>query len=593
MEHLCSKYRINSILLLCSFFAINIALLIAISVPPAKGYEPSIFEPYGTFFWFLFFASVLLSTLNILLSVVSYSKTWIYSLMAIFICYTMVLFLPEIRGYFIYAFPSSDVFVHLSNIQFISTTHYLDSSLFYPSTHILSAVFYLLGIPFNYIIPLFCTFFSLYYIISFFLLGKVFFNNNSGSLMMLSFSLPLSFSFMHYSFLPYFFAFSLLPLYIYIYYKIRYQRKANFSYILIILTMSLVFFHPLTAFLVLIILLTIIFTQTIFNKLNIEYVELKNHDTIFTILGVSLLAWYLRFQSVQTKISDAVNAIFDMGQSSIVQNQLQDVSSSNADISTIIEIFIKVYGVYFIYYSVAALCLILVVRSIIQKKINKLSIIYGILYVLSILYGIVLLSRYLVVFEPIRIGSFGVFCATIFCGIIFYTEYFQKEKFVSKRQIYALFSIFIILSFCIILGTLNIYSSPWKNTVSSHMDNMDIEGLNWILEYKNTTSPLMMRVGSISKYEMYYRHFDNNKYLSRSILLNDFSILNDVYDKNAKIEKTNSNGIYVILPEFMRFIPYDQVASTNESYYDVFSDVLITKSFKIYSNSEFDIFKII
>ena len=192
------KYLSISIFLL---FSVNSFILLI--TPPESGYEPSIYGAYPLIFWIFMVTCIILSVLNIVLSVSSNSKHWKYGLLSVFLCYSFLFFLPVIRGYEFFGTISHDSFSHFAFIYEIMDSGYLPDNLFYPISHILAVVLCYTGLPLKLSASLIAIIFLFLYILFLYLLGKVFFKNNSTSLFLLAFSLPLMFIDFQNAFIPF------------------------------------------------------------------------------------------------------------------------------------------------------------------------------------------------------------------------------------------------------------------------------------------------------------------------------------------------------------------------------------------------------
>ena len=89
--------------------------------------------------------------------------------------------------------------------------------------------------------------FFILYILSLYILGKTILGTKKGGIFVSIFGIPLIFSYLHYGFIPFFFALLIFPLILYAYQKITHNpaQKSDFYICLIILSFFIVFCHPM------------------------------------------------------------------------------------------------------------------------------------------------------------------------------------------------------------------------------------------------------------------------------------------------------------------------------------------------------------
>ncbi|WP_440953863.1 hypothetical protein ACSAZK_09150 [Methanosarcina sp. Mfa9] len=552
---ICTFQKYISILI---FLLFSVNSFILLMTPPECGYEPSIYGAYPLIFWIIMVTCIILSVLNIVLSISSNSKHWKYGLLSVFLCYSFLLFLPVIRGYEFFGTVSYDFFSHFASIYKIMDLGYLPDSLFYPICHILAVVLCYAGLPIKLSASLIAIIFLFLYILFLYLLGKVFFKNNSTSLFLLAFSLPLLFSFLHYAFIPFFFALSSIPHFLYCFHKKDSGSKVSFAVLTLILSLFIVFTHPLITLFLLVFLS--LYHALFFIKQKYQFITF-DHKSIFLsgisnmvlIIITSFLAWYLNFRNILNMFSKVVDALFDQGQDTILNSQVDMLQSSNAGILEIIEIFIKTYGTVFIYLFIASCCFIFILNKLRSKSVEELEIFYGFQFVVSIFIGLSMILGYFVVFEPIRTFSFAITMSTILCGIVF-AKLYETITLKNGKKWISLFVVIIVCSSSVI-GILNLYESPWKNQASPDMNAMMINGLNWFLSNHNESVPLVSDFKSPYKYERYYSQFyDNRGHGNLKHTLMDDTIVPSHfgYDINNTLFKSlGYNTKYMMIHEYM------------------------------------------
>ncbi len=135
-------------------------------------------------------------------------------------------------------------------------------------------------------------FFSLFFIISFYILSKVIFSNQSEHLLILLFASILMFSNYQMAFVPNAQAFMLLPFLLYLLFKSNiYKGDQIFSSLLIIICTLLVFFHPLTTVITIFIMVLLKMISKIEKKINVIGSFNKNLNKVLFLLFILFCSW--------------------------------------------------------------------------------------------------------------------------------------------------------------------------------------------------------------------------------------------------------------------------------------------------------------
>ena len=227
--------------------------IIVLLAEPAQGYELNIYSMYSSTFWILVSLIVITSIAIITLSEYwRINDYWQTALLSMIGLYLIILLLPLVRGYYMFALGSYDVFTHLSLAQHISNTGHINTH--YPGAHILLVNFHdIAGVTLETATMIVSTFFSILYILFLCILGRSLQRGPWISLLPILFALPLLYTEYHRTFHPYIYALFIIPLLLYV--MVRYlegNKTVEYRAITIILSFIIVYFHPLiTLFLIL------------------------------------------------------------------------------------------------------------------------------------------------------------------------------------------------------------------------------------------------------------------------------------------------------------------------------------------------------
>ena len=164
-------------LLVINYAILLSALLVILLTPPASGYEFSICDAYPNYFWCLIITSIFLGQICAVLSVLddSTGKYWPLGFLAAVIANCLLLFLPVIRGYFIYG--SGDILTHIGYMKDIGNYASIGSN-HYPILHMLGfSMHEFTGLSFGIITMIIPPIFSIVSIFYWYILGKEIFND--------------------------------------------------------------------------------------------------------------------------------------------------------------------------------------------------------------------------------------------------------------------------------------------------------------------------------------------------------------------------------------------------------------------------------
>lgn len=598
-----SQQRFGNIILI-SGFALILSLLLTIVLTPAEqGYEYSIFGAFSIYFWVIFFTVIVMS-ICLIFSGLYDSRYSIYGVLILTLCYSIFLFLPYILGYIWFANYSYDLFAHLSWVQTINTTGNLPA-LFYPASHILLSVLIQLGMPLRFGVLFLPAFFAILYIAFMFLLGRILVKNSNRGIFALVVSIPLLFSFLQSSWIPFYFALSLIPIFLYLIQKMNGSSKlTEFNLLIMIISTATIFYHPMITFFIILILVlyegyVILLRYTGQKEKNDEFSSNQNNFLIllaFTI--IFFLFWYLSFSTFTNKIDNVVSALSNMGQSSdssVFERSTEVIEKSNASLFLIVERFIKWYGPISLYIAGGILCLISIGWSFKKKRVIINEILFGCFFLGAIAFGFILTFSYLGLGELIRTISFTIVMATILIGFVISNRYDQSSS--GKQKM--LFSLILIgmIAFSAIFGMLNIYPSPWVGIASPSMTEMEHDGYNWFLENRDATSKLYINSASVYKYNLYA--FANNPLIKDKQFVYSLELPGHFgYNKKSTIVKPLETQTGYVAVRKYDFIYYYAIPENLRAQRAIFTDSdhnqlgYDTGFEKLYSNREFEIWQL-
>jgi len=523
--------RSIKVLSVLTYTFIMLILIIITKTPPASGYEISIYYAYPWYFWFLFIGANFSAILILLQEIFNDKKTnqWIPGFFAILTVNFIFFLLPFFRGYSFNGGAGSDIFSHMGWVKEIAQSGYISGNNFYPITHIfILSISDLLGVSVRAVTQFIPAIFWTLYSPFIFLIARSISKNNSQALLIASFSFPLMFSFFYLTVHPSFLSFIFLPLLLYLYHKrMHTQRKIELSLLIIILCFFIVFFHPMTTLIAIIIFLTFVVSVFIFRKgkssLHRNTNRYSTAITLIFILAISFFTWYTSQESGLHAIKVIYQSLAYGSEWSIATNYLSTLSMANLTVLQTIRFFVLRYGTIIIYTVTAFLCLWIITKKFVfSRKIKELEVLYGMQLVAAFITAGAMIVGNFIVANPIRSMRYFLMITAILNGLVIYLMLEQSKKqkiknnqkpklllpvgkykfnFDKKRKIRFNKRIFlpslitILLFFSSAICISNVYPSPIIWQPNNQFTHMNFAGSAWITESRDITIQTLQDVG--------------------------------------------------------------------------------------------------
>jgi len=484
------RYRyINEIVLIIAWLCGIASVVVIVNVPPSSGYELSIYIALPILYWIFVLSSLFGFIIVAVRTSLSYSndnKTcWIISIVGIFIIFLQLMWLPDLRGYFLKGL--GDFTTHIARSEAILKSGYVDKQVFYPMSYALVQLFHvILGINPDIIWRFGGIFIYIIYVLFTFLAS----NSIDESSVMLS--VVASVIYVSGQYLPEItpgnLSIYLMPLLILLFIKSRESNRMGFRILLVIILLIYPFLHPLTAFLLIIYLFVMETSKWLINYMRMKkfYSSYKVDLPIIEINAVLILliAWVTWFSSFSVWNNSLIAVQKWLIGEAKTQLQIVDYLASRANFSVwdTLWLAIKQEGGVLLYGSVALLVL---VWLLIRLKWNFLSLknsslifsIYAVLVLAIVFSGFALvgpfggldiprLLRYVVPFATLLIGFYGL-------------NINNKERLVIN---FSFTSVFIIAAFS---GVYTLHSSPFVLKPNNQVTAQDYKCIEWLLRYKS------------------------------------------------------------------------------------------------------------
>ena len=502
---LINNERLTKILTILAFTFITLSLVIIAIIPPASGYEISIYDSYPWYFWWLILISIFLGQIIILKNVFFKSsdennRLWFLGLIVIMISIIIILFLPYIRAYPTYG--RFDHLTHIGIVRDILEIGRIEKTNFYPNLHILTAsLSEVPGCGVVCIANFLSRFFFFLFPISMYLFFRTIFKKKNE--MKLALVLASSFLFFgnlstHLAQCPQ--SFLLLPLIFYLYFKRGDSKNCfAFSLLFVIFISSYNFYHPLNSLLLILVFIFLAINLYFYPKVKGEYqiigsetlIKKKALSAILFTLAV-FLVWYSSFSSIIGSFKKVFSSIFYGSTGSYFKTQAAIVSSYTPRTLDIIEIAIYRHGSNLIIGVVSIFCLIYTFfkwhRNKKRYKLRFCLLFSGLIFLaFSILSAAAFFTDFIVGWG--RFYRWAVFFSFILISLTFYNIIIESKdragyfRFFNKS--FKTISICLLLILLLFLSTFTFFVSPKIKEPNAQVTSMKWEGMNWFFTHRN------------------------------------------------------------------------------------------------------------
>jgi hypothetical protein len=593
--------RFLKILSIIDFFLVLVVLTIIVRVGPASSYEFSIYDAFPGYFWIFFLSAIFCGQLIIIGSTFTQSKNnyWLFGFSAILISIALLLFMPIIRGYYIYG--DADVLTHIGYMKDILRTSSISGD-HYPIDHILGVSIHVIsGLSFPDITLIIPPFFSFFFILSMYFVGKTILLNKFEQLILVVLASILLLGNNHLSFVPNSQALSLVPLILFLAFKM-YQGVNNqkYSFLLLLISFLIVFYHPLVTVMVIVILCVMQIMQYILEKYDNRILKKVNYTyVIFFIIAVFSM-WSTYLMMATKVIQPIIERIFgDEKIKSELQKNIDVISQVNIDPVYLLKLIFNIYGNWILLGILSLLCIGIILKSIKNQK-TKPDFYKGVIVMGFLVF--LMLSMFMF-FTNGRFGFGRIYVPAIIFSLLlipigislFLYNNHNEKSLASKKKIILLGIIFVFFAVTY-FSTFNLYISPIIKETNIQSPKSDHIGMSTFFSYRDESLPVLdFGLDSYRFYDAIFGHSAarmNIGFRYHGVALPDhFGYQNETLSKNfynnSKYLLVNDRGrgFYPqIYPEFQ-----NKWRFTAEDFERINFD---TKIQQVYSNRNLEIFVI-
>lgn len=543
MPKIRGKQRINILVLISSYLMLFLIYTVW-RYSPADSYELSIYSAFPTYFWIILSIIIMFSLLVIIVSThMDYSRQVWLGLFLILSIYTMILLLPVIRGYVLPGRGTGDILVHIGHAKTIIDTGHIYNTNYYPVIHILMASLNHIGLSLETASALIWTTFSIGFIIFITVLARKIIHDRKKAFFVIFFSLPLMFYGFHIAILPAFFSFFMIPLLLYTWYAT--SSKKEFLILYIVLSFLIVFFHPMTTLILIMIFMIFLICDKLPLKKYFKNIENLDFRIGLSVFLISYVTWIISFERGVESIERIILWPFVGQREAVIEHHTGLVSRAGLGVWETFSLFTNRFGVTAIYLLIPLLLILFFIFKGWLKTLNTLEVSSGLQYLGGISFIGYSVVGYMIEFGPVRSSRYAVLFSIILMGALFYKTYTNVPQ---RKKLYVILIVFIIVFSSSLLCIFNIDGSPRNFGANSQLSHSEHDGWNWYINNRNE-SVILYCTSDLRKYEIYIqgRYNYSRGAWSREPIPTRFG-----YEENYTMYESFNETSYMVTKEFNR-----------------------------------------
>lgn len=610
------SYVTNKIIIksasIIGFVFIILSLIIIGLTPKASGYELSIYDAYPWYFWFFIIMTVFLGQIIILKDAFSvqsdkHKRLWILGFVVIIFPILILLLLPFFRGYPLYN--RFDTLEHIGYIRNIIDVGRINQENVYPNLHILTA--FLTNISncnVDDIVNFIPLFFFFIFPVSLYIFYRIIFDNQRQILLALVLvSSVLLFGSLGIYLAPYLQSFFLLPLILFLYFKIQSQKNILiFVALIFILVISFTIYHPLNSLLSILCFFIFWVVLNFYEKINRKNKSEKsrkiNNQRVTYIVLFSIviyIAWYFSFSIMIINFNKIFLSILTSGTASFFNTQIDTLSNYDVNIQDLIKTAIYTYGTYLIISLMSFFSIIYILIHRFRTKGKKpISILHSYSILCFLFFGALSAGAF---FGDFIVGwgrfmHWGIFFSFILISLVFSVllthSTFVDTSIKKSRKFFTSIIICIILISLVFLSVSTFFYSPNQLTPNLQVTNMEWVGTKWFFNHRNEQISIdQLGIPLITFSDAIYGIGKNTYNVPNSGTIpldhfgyNNHSTLAEIYKDNkyliiTQLGRISYPGLYPDYKDYWRFNQNDFNRLSNDS-----------TVIKMYSNGDFGAF---
>ena len=446
-----------------------VATVLFVRVGPATGFETSLVEQFPDAFWIAFYGALVASLVVIVLAGVDGSGYWRHATALILADYALFFFLPMARGYRLYGRGSSDILVHIGDVKGILESGALAAGSWYPMQHTLVAELVYFGFPLQGAEYVVAYAFTAVYVVSVGYLVRTATGRTTAAAFGIAAGVPLVFSIFHTTIIPSFLSLLLFPALIAVIEAYRRSGSRTFLALFVVFGVGIVFFHPITAgFVVVLVLSTVVFGY-VYEWLTGTTVR-KLRPTLAVVVAAATYVWYINFRETRSSIEQILGAWLYGGES---PGQAVVESAASAPLSPLdlLVRFVQLYGMAFVVLAGAGLFGLYVGYELLRRRARYVESFATAQFATGFVLAVGFFAVYLIEFEPLRVARYMIVMAVFLYALLLVraTEWRPRRRHVALA---------VLAGGLVAASVLGANAAYWPN---EHLTDAEYEGAEFAL----------------------------------------------------------------------------------------------------------------
>ncbi len=459
--------------------------------PPVTEYEIHIYGAYPVWFWLAICGALVVGQLLVLRAVAVDDETtgpgWRYGVSLLLGANGLLLSLPYLR-YQLYAVGKGDMLTFVGMVDYLVQTGRLEPENYYPGLNAFAGVFsHATGLDTAELVNLLPPFLSLFYLGGLYFLLDTVTERRRDVLFVLPVAyLPL-FGSENVMFSPSVFAFSFIPFVLALLFRTNtWERRTQYSSLLVLSVVAVVFFHPLTT-LFLLGLFALAKAPELYGRLTAQRTGRPVPVlAVGTVAGVLFFAWYYTYESIAGSTYLVVARLFgfEAVQSSEFGSLSDTAARTTPRLVDLLQTGFYTYGVFGLLVSFAAVfgCYLLVRLLRGDTELSDVSLFF--LAVFAAFTGLSVLAFFVdLTVGFTRISRYARFTAPILIG--FGASALWARASSSWQRSTLLGALSVGLAAVVFLSVFSLYASPLSNSANGQITQSEVEGMEWVLDHRN------------------------------------------------------------------------------------------------------------
>jgi hypothetical protein len=481
------KTTVRALKLICClcFLLIAAALLLIDHSSPATGYELSIYESVPSLVWVCLTSAIAGGTGVVVHQAFrgQESKYWLLGFLVLMLSVSVILLLPAVRDYYLYA--GEDTVAHVRWTEGILREHHFEQDNNYPVTHTLMAQFAAVAAVSPVVIVKYISvIFTLLFMLFSYLLAVSVFAQKSHALLVAACT-ALFFNYYHVCAYPQTLSVMTLPLVFYLYFKGFGEGSAPFRVAFIVVLLLIPYFHPAPAAVLIACLLA---AETVKAAWRVRRGRTPSpmsnlEDRISfgptLICAVTFLTWISSFYIWRKTIYNALNWLVGEFQSIPRVAEVEQLfETQGLGFQQQVALGLKLYGDNLIYLLLASGALLLIIWRYLRgdQRVRNLSILSAGFLVSGPVWVLIFATTLLVTLGRLLSANIMMWATPVLGAFALYTMFGRWKR----AGVLVVTSILLLAS---VIGLFGVYHSPWILQPSWQVTRYDVQGTGWFLDH--------------------------------------------------------------------------------------------------------------